>query len=74
MGASATTGPEWKTVSHSAKDFISKLLFMRPEFRLTAAGALQHNWIVSEANGIAMPMSRQVFGAQGTIHSASLHA
>ena len=34
----------WNKVSSAAKDFISKLLVVNPEQRLTAEQALQHPW------------------------------
>eukprot|EP00002_Diphylleia_rotans_P012236 TRINITY_DN2395_c0_g1_i1.p1 TRINITY_DN2395_c0_g1~~TRINITY_DN2395_c0_g1_i1.p1 ORF type:complete len:324 (+),score=82.00 TRINITY_DN2395_c0_g1_i1:54-1025(+) len=37
--------PWWSQVSSEAKDFISKLLVLEPEKRLTAAQALQHPWV-----------------------------
>ena len=37
-------GEEWEDVSNDAKDLIKKLI-CKPERRLTAAEALQHNWI-----------------------------
>lgn len=37
-------GEEWEDVSNDAKDLIKKLI-CKPERRLTASEALQHNWI-----------------------------
>lgn len=37
-------GEEWEEVSNDAKDLIQKLV-TKPERRLTAEEALQHNWI-----------------------------
>ena len=37
-------GEEWDDVSNDAKDLIRKLI-TKPERRLTAEEALQHNWI-----------------------------
>ena len=37
-------GEEWEEVSNDAKDLIKKLI-CKPERRLTAQEALQHNWI-----------------------------
>lgn len=38
--------PEWKNVSKSAKEFIAKLLVLRPEKRISASEALQDEWIL----------------------------
>ena len=38
---------EWKTVSASAKDFVSRLLAFKPRSRLSAKEALDHSWIQS---------------------------
>uniref|UniRef100_A0A6G3MHF6 Phosphorylase b kinase gamma catalytic chain, skeletal muscle/heart isoform (Trinotate prediction) n=1 Tax=Henneguya salminicola TaxID=69463 RepID=A0A6G3MHF6_HENSL len=37
-------GPEWRNISDKAKDFISKLLVVIPQERLTVLGALSHSW------------------------------
>ena len=37
-------GEEWEDVSNDAKDLINNLV-CKPEKRLTASEALQHNWI-----------------------------
>lgn len=40
---------EWKTVSASAKDFVSKLLELKPANRMSAKEALEHPWIRESA-------------------------
>ena len=40
---------EWKTVSASAKDFVSKLLELKPGNRMSAKEALEHPWIRESA-------------------------
>eukprot|EP00051_Salpingoeca_urceolata_P019977 m.295733 g.295733 ORF g.295733 m.295733 type:complete len:321 (+) comp19516_c1_seq9:94-1056(+) len=37
--------PYWDDISTSAKDFITKFMTMQPSRRMTAAQALQHEWI-----------------------------
>lgn len=46
-------GEEWEDVSNDAKDLIKKLI-CKPERRLTAAEALQHNWIKTLAKNSKM--------------------
>jgi len=41
--------PYWNEVSAEAKDFVKKLLVIKTEDRMTAAGALEHPWLM---NGI----------------------
>jgi calcium-dependent protein kinase len=38
--------PEFKNISEKARDFISKLLTVDPEKRVSAEQALQHSWIL----------------------------
>ncbi len=38
--------PFWDNVSLEAKDFVSSLLKVSPQARMTAQLALQHTWIV----------------------------
>jgi len=45
---------EWNDVSHSAKDFIRRLLQMDPRKRMTARQALDHPWIVRHSNSSAV--------------------
>jgi len=39
----------WDDVSHSAKDFIRKLLIKEPDQRLTAVDALNHDWLTEDS-------------------------
>jgi calcium-dependent protein kinase len=41
--------PVWRNISSSAKDLIRKMMTVDPKQRITAAKALQHPWILSEA-------------------------
>lgn len=43
-------GDHWLDISEAAKDFIDHLLIVNPEDRMSAAEALQHAWIVSNAS------------------------
>jgi len=38
--------PYWDSISAEAKDFVSKLLVVDPQARMTAKAALQHKWLV----------------------------
>ena len=38
-------GPEFDTVTESAKDLISRLMTVDPKLRLTADEALRHPWL-----------------------------
>ena len=42
--------PYWDNVSDLAKDFVRRLLVVKPDARMTASEALKHPWIVSEEN------------------------
>eukprot|EP00919_Chromeraceae_sp_WS-2016_P054010 GHVR01128209.1.p1 GENE.GHVR01128209.1~~GHVR01128209.1.p1 ORF type:complete len:523 (+),score=110.21 GHVR01128209.1:268-1836(+) len=48
-GKYPTTGPRWEAISPLAKDFVSKLLELDPEKRLSAREALSHPWMRCEA-------------------------
>lgn len=37
--------PEWKSISASAKDLVSKMLAANPHHRLSIAQVLEHPWI-----------------------------
>mmetsp|Transcript_99081 Transcript_99081/g.212255 ORF Transcript_99081/g.212255 Transcript_99081/m.212255 type:complete len:409 (-) Transcript_99081:189-1415(-) len=52
-GNYAFPASDWGDVSDVAKDLIRGLLAMSPVKRLTAAGALDHNWIANGAAGAA---------------------
>ena len=41
------SGPEWNGVSREAKQFVSALLHLDPQVRLTAPEALQHQWLMA---------------------------
>ncbi len=40
--------PHWEFVSTEAKDFISKLLLVKPAARMTARQAMKHPWFYSD--------------------------
>lgn len=42
--------PVWSNISDNAKDFVSKLLLVNPENRLSADEGMRHPWIVSNIN------------------------
>lgn len=45
------SGPQWRGISAEAKDFIRRLLVVRPEHRMTAEQALHHPWMTTENVG-----------------------
>ena len=40
--------PEWQLLSDSAKDFVSKLIVLEEDIRLTASRALAHPWFTND--------------------------
>ncbi|KAI3989034.1 hypothetical protein MKX01_033070 [Papaver californicum] len=50
----------WPSISHSAKDFIKKLLVKDPRARLTAAQALSHSWVREGGNASEIPIDISV--------------
>jgi len=50
----AFTPPWWDDISESAKDFVKKLIILRPEKRMTAAEALNHTWISGLASKVEL--------------------
>ncbi|CAN0918690.1 Calcium-dependent protein kinase 16 [Linum grandiflorum] len=50
----------WPTISHSAKDFIKKLLVKDPRARLTAAQALSHPWVREGGDASEIPIDISV--------------
>ncbi|RZC44852.1 hypothetical protein C5167_037803 [Papaver somniferum] len=50
----------WPSISHSAKDFIKKLLVKDPRARLTAAQALSHPWVREGGNASEIPIDISV--------------
>ncbi|KAI4325432.1 hypothetical protein MLD38_030833 [Melastoma candidum] len=50
----------WPTISHSAKDFVMKLLVKDPRARLTAAQALSHPWVREGGNASEIPIDISV--------------
>lgn len=46
--------PYWDLVSDQAKDFITKMLVVNPEKRLSVEECLKHEWIVGESNSDLM--------------------
>ncbi|CAN1227156.1 Calcium-dependent protein kinase 16 [Linum perenne] len=50
----------WPTISHSAKDFIRKLLVKDPRARLTAAQALSHPWVREGGDASEIPIDISV--------------
>lgn len=45
VGSFAFLSENWGIVSSEAKDFLSKLLMVNPDVRLTAEAALDHPWV-----------------------------
>ena len=52
--------PDWDTISPAAKDFISQLLKVDTDTRMTAGDALNHSWITGEAQGTKVDLSKRV--------------
>lgn len=52
------TGPEWNNISHEAKHFISSLICIDVNKRLSAEQALQHPWILN--GGCQQPIPKRV--------------
>ncbi|OWM88967.1 calcium-dependent protein kinase 28-like [Punica granatum] len=50
----------WPTITHSAKDFVKKLLVKDPRARLTAAQALSHPWVREGGNASEIPIDISV--------------
>jgi calcium/calmodulin-dependent protein kinase I len=59
----------WADVSADARDFIDRLLVVEPSKRLTAAQALQHVWIRSDA-AQAQALGRTLESAQRRLEAA----
>ena len=43
-------GPAWNRVSNEAKDFITKLLKLKPEDRMKPEEVMSHDWINGKIN------------------------
>ncbi|XP_010548274.1 PREDICTED: calcium-dependent protein kinase 16-like isoform X2 [Tarenaya hassleriana] len=50
----------WPTISHSAKDFVKKLLLKDPRARLTAAQAISHPWVREGGEALEIPIDISV--------------
>lgn len=50
----------WPTISHSAKDFVQKMLAKNPRTRLTAAQALSHPWVREGGSASEIPLDISV--------------
>ncbi|KAI3843726.1 hypothetical protein MKW98_013662 [Papaver atlanticum] len=50
----------WPSISHSAKDFVKKLLVKDPRARLTAAQALSHPWVREGGDASEIPVDISV--------------
>ena len=46
------SGPEWKSISMDAKDFIKKMIQYDPNVRISADEALKHSWIQKKVHEI----------------------
>ncbi|CAG9335309.1 unnamed protein product [Blepharisma stoltei] len=46
-GEFCTNSPSWASISPEAQDFISKMLVLNPDNRITATQALNHDWFKS---------------------------
>ena len=65
--------PEWwDLVSSEAKDFISKLLMVNPDKRMTAKEARQHPWMSTRNAVDLLPNVRKNFNAKLTFKKAIL--
>ncbi|OAJ38885.1 hypothetical protein BDEG_22784 [Batrachochytrium dendrobatidis JEL423] len=62
----------WDKISADAKNFISKLLLVDPSKRMTAAEALKHPWLHTEAAIDLLPNMRKNFDAKKTFKKAFL--
>lgn len=62
----------WRSVSPTAKDFISKCLTVPPEQRLTAGAALNHPWLsgIAHATEDLLPTVKTNFNAKRKFHAA----
>jgi serine/threonine protein kinase len=45
----SVTGPEWSTISDSAKHMVKSLLTLRPDQRISVDQAIQHPWILGSS-------------------------
>ncbi|KAK3086349.1 hypothetical protein FSP39_017249 [Pinctada imbricata] len=66
-------GEHWKDVSAQAKDFIDKLLVVSPGDRLSAADALKHQWLISNAASSSNKNLHRTI-SQNLIHRQSTRA
>eukprot|EP01068_Selenidium_serpulae_P010254 Selendium_serpulae@DN5415_c0_g1_i2.p1 len=64
-------GHRWQKVSSLAKDFVSRLLVVNPERRMTAAEALKHPWLASAASQISAPINAHVVHGMRKFAAAS---
>ncbi|KAI9100479.1 calmodulin dependent protein kinase [Phlyctochytrium arcticum] len=63
----------WGEISSDAKDLIRKLLTVEPAARITAAEALSHPWLQTEASNVDLaPALRKNFNARKTFKKAVL--
>ncbi|XP_056313675.1 ribosomal protein S6 kinase alpha-1 isoform X1 [Danio aesculapii] len=74
-GKFSLTGGYWNSVSHDAKDLVSKMLHVDPHKRLTAAQVLRHPWIINKDQLPKYQLNRQdaphlVKGAMAATYSA----
>jgi len=51
--------PYWDNISANARNFVSKLLTVAPEARMSAAQALHHPWLADPDNNEAKPLENQ---------------
>ncbi|KAJ1566115.1 hypothetical protein HK096_000314 [Nowakowskiella sp. JEL0078] len=61
MGSYTFPEENWGEISNEAKDFIKKLLVVKPEDRLTALEALKHPWLANfnkMTEGDVLPLAR----------------
>ena len=60
----------WSGISKDAKQFISELLVVDPEQRLTTSGTLDHAWMSTSSNFDVLPNVRKNFNAKKTFKKA----
>lgn len=62
----------WGEISHQAKDFISRLLVVNPNKRMTAHEALSHPWLETTSTVDVLPNVRKNFNPKRTFKKAVL--
>ena len=62
----------WRSISQTARDFVSRCLTVDPSKRMTARQALEHHWLADmrEAGEDLLPVIKKNFNARRTLHAA----